>query len=198
MQLSPRKAVTLTLDTTHPVRTTYTLDKSSFLETEKETVAKKEILKEAFSYILQKSVKPNSGATLKPLREFILPSTAQLAYSESSTVYYLDVLDENADCDETMARVTEMVLEKVSSKYQKWVVLVGGGKTYEHLLKVKRLYGSSLENLLIFPGDWHTLKSYQEVLMKAYFHAGLNEIAKASGYRAETLKSLETCSHFKF
>ena len=197
MQLSPRKAITLTLDTTHPVRTTYTLDKSSFLETEKETVAKKEILKEAFSYILQKSVKPNSGATLKPLREFILPSTAQLAYSESSTVYYLDLLDENAGCDETMARVTEMVLEKVSSKYQKWVVLVGDGKTYEHLLKVKRLYGSSLENLLIFPGDWHTLKSYQEVLMKAYFHAGLNEIAKASGYRAETLKSLETCSHFK-
>lgn len=40
------------------------------------------------------------------------------------------------------------------------------------------------------------LKNYQPVLMKAYFHTGLKEIASASGYKAETLKSLETCSHF--
>ena len=33
--------------------------------------------------------------------------------------------------------------------------------------------------------------------MKAYYHAGLKDIAKASGFRAETLKSSETFSNFK-
>ena len=61
------------------------------------------------------------------------------------------------------------------------MVLVGDGKTYEHLQRVKRVYGSALENLLIFPGDWHILKNYQLVLMKAYYHTGLLDIAKATG-----------------
>ena len=72
-------------------------------------------------------------------------------------------------------------------------VLVGDGKTYEHLQWVKKVYGSALENLLIFPGDWHIQKNYQPVLMKAYYHTGLLDIAKATGYKAETLKSLEKC-----
>ena len=108
----------------------------------------------------------------------------------------MELLDENADSEETMAEVAEMVSSKVTSDTQKWVILVGDGKTYEHLCKVKRLYGSALSNVLIFPGDWHILKNYQPVLMKAWYHAGLKDIARATGYRAETLKSLKNCSHF--
>ena len=127
----------------------------------------------------------------------MLPTPAQLADHDSSTIYYMEILDENADSEETMSQVAEILIEKFSSASQKWVILVGDGKTYEHLLKVKRLYGSALENLLIFPGDWHVLKNFQPVIMKAYYHAGLREIAKECGYRAETLNSLEKCSHFK-
>ena len=109
----------------------------------------------------------------------------------------MELLDENADSKETMTEVSELVLEKLLSESQKWVVLVGDGKTYEHLQSIKRLYGKAFEQLLIFPGDWHTLKNFQPVIMKAYYHAGLKEVAKSSGYKAETLTSLENCSHFK-
>lgn len=96
-----------------------------------------------------------------------------------------------------MAEVSELVLEKLVSESQKWVILVGDGKSYEHLKSIKKLYGSTFENLLVFPGDWHILKNFQPVIMKAYFHAGLQQIAKQAGYKAETLASLENCSHFK-
>ncbi len=59
--------------------------------------------------------------------------------------------------------------------------LFGDGK------HTKRQYGEALAKLLIFPGDWRTLKNYQEVLMKIYYVAGLKEIAMGSGYRGMTL-----------
>ena len=38
--------------------------------------------------------------------------------------------------------------------------------------------------------------SYQKVVMKIYWDAGLKQIAEASGFRGETLTSLEHCSNF--
>lgn len=47
------------------------------------------------------------------------------------------------------------------------------------------------------PGDWHILFNYQKVLIKPYGDAGLISLAKVSGYRAETLKSLMSASNFR-
>ena len=41
--------------------------------------------------------------------------------------------------------------------------------------------------MIPFPGDWHVLKNYQEVLLKIYFDAGLTELAVASGYQPNSV-----------
>ena len=87
---------------------------------------------------------------------------------------------------DTMKHVADILLNNASSQYQDhYVVLVGDGKTSEHLMKIKHLYGKELKKLLIFPGDWHTLANFQPVLMKIYYPAGLKEIAIAAGYRGK-------------
>ena len=95
----------------------------------------------------------------------------------------------HADDDETMRNLAELLLDNTAMPHQdNYVVLVGDGKTYEHLVNIKHLYGPVLEKLLIFPGDWYTLANFQPVLMKAYYNAGLKEIAMASGFRGEDFK----------
>lgn len=60
--------------------------------------------------------------------------------SEVSNIVYLDILDENADSDETMLQVAENLLEDMESiDHDGYVVVVGDGKTYDHLLNLKRL-----------------------------------------------------------
>lgn len=115
-----------------------------------------------------------------------------------STIYYMELVDEHPDSIETMRYVSELLLHTYNTPKQSgYVLLTGDGKTYEHLMEVKRLYGDALDKLLIFPGDWHTLANFQPVLMKIYYHAGLKEIAQNTGFRGETLTSLEKCENFK-
>ena len=111
------------------------LQLEKFHEVESELESKNYLRKQTFAYLLQKYCQNKSelAGVLKPLRDFILPTPAQLSDHMSSTVYYMELLDESADSEETMAAVADMVNDKIQSEAQKWV----DGKTYDHLVKVK-------------------------------------------------------------
>ena len=135
-------------------------------------------------------------ATLSELRVF-LDDQSDCSVTHSSTVHYMELVDENPDCMETMSLVAEDLLAKFDAVQDGWVILVGDGKSYRHLMNIKKQYSTALRKLLIFPGDWHIMKNYQTILMKVYYSAGLRELAKNSGYHGTTLKSIEQCFNFK-
>ena len=62
---------------------------------------------------------------------------------QTSKIYYMELVDEHPDSDETMLEAAEDLL--TTETQQGWVVLVGDGKTYEHLMNIKRHYGQALQ-----------------------------------------------------
>ena len=137
-----------------------------------------------FSYMVQKQVLSSKyNQTIKQLRQF-LEDDVRNSVHQQSNIHHMEILDENADSHETMKHVTEILTDEFKTKSD-WLILVGDGKTYERLIALKRQYGSELQHVLLFPGDWHILKKYQEVLMKIYFDARLKEMAKTSGFRGK-------------
>ena len=74
----------------------------------------------------------------------------------------------------------------------KYALVAGDEKTYSHMIQLKSEYGEALDWLVTFPGDFHLMHNFQEVLMSAYWDAGLKQIAAASGYRGEKLTFLMT------
>ena len=75
-------------------------------------------------------------------------------------------------------------------------MVVGDGKTYDHL-NLQREYGSELNWLAPFPGDWHTIKALQPILMRLCWDISLKQLARAMGYRGEALSSLVKCGDFR-
>lgn len=73
---------------------------------------------------------------------------------------------------------------------------MGDGKTYFHLVKLKEEYATELSWMIPFPGDCHTLKNLQPVLMKVYWHSGLEDVASCV-HKGATLASLLQCSNFR-
>ena len=59
------------------------------------------------------------------------------------------------------------------------------------------MYGSELDWLIFFIGNWHLLSNYQSDLMKVYYDAGLNVLAEPAEHRGEIRTSIFKCSRFE-
>ncbi|XP_072175113.1 LOW QUALITY PROTEIN: uncharacterized protein [Diadema setosum] len=116
---------------------------------------------------------------------------------EKSKFAYLFVLDEKADSSNTLKNCLGILCEAFQiGRSINHLIVAGDGATVKLLLNLKKEYGQSLDWMLPFLGDWHTLKNYQEVIMKIFWHAGLKEVAKLA-HKKMTLQSLASCSSFK-
>ena len=145
----------------HPQKSLHLED---FKESRSESSQQKLLQSKVFAYLAQKHALGRSSQycdnNIKQLKQFLALSTAGSSPNQYN-FYYMDLLDENPDFDETMLLVAEKLLNELQSDYQDGnIVLVGDGKTYEHLMNIKRLYDSGLQKLLIFLGDWHTLLNH--------------------------------------
>ena len=137
----------------------------------------------------------NNLVDLKSFCGFSFKSQTQ---SQPSNVVYLPIVDMHADSEEAMkAVVTQLHREYGVGVTSKYLVVAGDQKTYSRLQDLKHAYGSELNWLISFIGDWHLLHNFQSVLMNVYYDAGLMNLAKACGFRGETLSSLKKCSNFK-
>ena len=63
----------------------------------------------------------------------------------------MKLVNENPDSNETMTLISEDIIDKLGSTVQNgWIVIMGDGKTYQHLSNIKQLYTSAFQKLLIF------------------------------------------------
>ena len=114
---------------------------------------------------------------------------------EAANVAYVTVIDEKADCKDTVLHViSELYAKYVRACNKSFLVLEGDAKTYDIMQDIKAEYGTDLNWLFPYPGDWHLLMNYQKCLMKPFFEAGLKDMALACGYSAV---SISNCSLFK-
>ena len=70
-----------------------------------------------------------TDTTLSELRVF-LDDQSDSGVKHLSRVHYMELIDENRDCMETMLLVAENLLAKFDTAQNGWVILVGDVKTY--------------------------------------------------------------------
>ena len=154
-----------------------------------ENKALTEFKKMSTNYMLLKVASTTHENTLIDFTTYFSLSN-QVPQPEQSNIIFFKVLDQRCDDKETLLNViNDMFVEFVQSGKKKFVLLEGDQATYERLQSIKALYGNDLSWMVPFPGDWHFLKNYQEVLLKIYLDAGLRDLAKASGYQPNSVDS---------
>ena len=98
---------------------------------------------------------------------------------EMSYLKYFSVLNSSADNIDTLRDVIESIRDAfVTPSKSKHLIIAGDQKIFSHIITLKTENPEYYDFVIPFIGDWHTLKNFQEVLMKIYFAAGLEAIAK--------------------
>ncbi|XP_071951903.1 uncharacterized protein [Antedon mediterranea] len=150
-----------------------------------------------FQYILTKT----SAKLTKP--ELSLPGLKAAHHSvgfpntEKSEIQFVAVLPKPADSKETMKHSLSMLYTKYDiGNSRDQLVVVGDGKTYDILMNLKREYGTDLDWMLPYIGDWHLLKNCQGPIMKVYLDAGLKDLLLKGGYRGAKLTSVANATVF--
>ena len=76
------------------------------------------------------------------------------------------MLDETADKKDTVLNVLNILYEQFQvGVFCDHVVVVGDGKSYDLVIKLKAEYGTALNWVLPYPGDWHILKIFCPFLL---------------------------------
>ena len=89
----------------------------------------------------------------------------QTSNSEESRVAYVEISSERADSKPTLVNVLGKVYQTfVVQQRQKWLLMVGA---YDLIRNIQSEYGSQMNWLIPWPGDWHILLNYQKAVMKA-------------------------------
>ena len=121
----------------------------------------------------------------------------QPPHCEKSVYDYIRVYNEPADSLATVQQVLGDLHKTFKIGVElNHLVLVGDLKSYAYIMKLKLQYGGNLDWVIPYPGDWHILKNFQEVLMKVFWEAGLKDLAKLRHHQM-TYQKLQTCSNFK-
>ncbi|XP_065198289.1 uncharacterized protein LOC135829829 [Sycon ciliatum] len=161
----------------------------NFTLTDEDDKCIKNVQQQAFTHLI--STSGSSG-----LKGFFQEQGGEIP--ETANVVYLGILDKPADNKDTVKSILDDLYRTYDiGKSLMHLLVVGDGKTYDILLKLQEEYGQSLSWVVPFPGDWHTLKAIQPILMKVYWDAGLQSMAKAMGAKGEGLSAMERCSTFR-
>lgn len=82
-----------------------------------------------------------------------------------STSVYLNILNQVADSKDTIIDLLDLLKNEMKVGVMTMQLLVGDAKIYTILQDLKVTYGEELEWLIPYPGDFHILKNYQEVIL---------------------------------
>ncbi|CAC5409411.1 KRAB [Mytilus coruscus] len=160
---------------------------------QKEKVAWDKHVSDLSAYCFSKSVLETNHIVVPGLKAYLAYDCSQTEVSEFHSIAVFD------ETDESKATI-ELTLNILYDKFQvgtkiNYLVVVGDGKSYDILIKLKSEYGNTLDWVLPYLGDWHILKNLLPVFIKIYYDAGLKDLA-VKFHHGATLKVLTECTRF--